>query len=171
MLKNLILASAVVLFAIVLTFGLNAYFKSERGDFFILEAGKAIPDFSFQTMDGKNHSYYDFTDNPTIIHFWATWCAPCVVEFPELIEFAEANPNVTILAISSDRNVEAINRFLSQNTPNMPENVLIIHDGDNAITRDKFSVFALPESFIADEQGLLKSHIIGAYKNWAELSL
>ena len=171
MLKNLILASAVIVFAIALTFGLNAYFKSERGEFFILEEGKIIPDFAFATMDGKTQRYSDFTDNPTIIHFWATWCAPCVVEFPELVTFAEQNPDVTILAISSDRNEQAINRFLSRNTPDLPDNVLIIHDSDNAITRDQFSVFALPESFIVGEGGVLNDHIVGAYADWPDLSL
>ncbi len=53
------------------------------------------------------------------IHFWASWCAPCVNEVPELIEFAkrvslknEKNLKVLFLTVSLDEDSEELNKFL-----------------------------------------------------------
>lgn len=170
MVKNIILIFISVLFMGAVTYGMNAYFKTEKGDFFVLEKGKAVPDFNFQTLDGRMHNYADYINGPSFIHFWASWCAPCVVEFPELIEFAKLNPAITVLAISSDRNEEAIERFLRLHAPNVPENFLIIHDKQQYLTQDKFGVFALPETFYVRPSGVLESHIIGAYADWPTFS-
>jgi cytochrome c biogenesis protein CcmG, thiol:disulfide interchange protein DsbE len=166
MLKNTILAILVILIGVVVTIATERYFKNNRGDFFILQQGQPVPDFSFQTINNRAYQFYEFKGRASIIHFWASWCAPCVVEFPELVSLAKDNPNIVILALSSDRTEEAIKRFLSNHAPSLPDNFLIVHDEKGLITRDKFSVFQLPESFIVDKEGLLETHIIGAYKGW-----
>lgn len=164
MLKNLIVACAVILFSIILTFGLNTYFKSERGEFFVLEKGQPVPNFSF-----NNDTLYNYRGQIIIIHFWASWCAPCVVEFPELIALANTRDDVTILAFSSDRNQAMIDRFLDRHKFDIPDNFKIIHDDKQIITKEKFSVFALPESFIVTPDLILDNHIIGAYTGWKNL--
>jgi cytochrome c biogenesis protein CcmG/thiol:disulfide interchange protein DsbE len=168
MLKNLILAFSIVIFAAIITFGLDHYFKTNRGDFFVLEQGQASPDFTFETIDGYKHSLSDFSDQTILIHFWASWCAPCVIEFPELIELAKKRDNVTILAFSSDRTKAAIDRFVKQD---LPDNFKIIHDVGQSITEDKFSVFRLPETYIVKPDLILDRHIAGAFKGWVDLDL
>ena len=160
-LKNVILALAIILLAGILTLGLDHYFKSERGEFFILEKGKTVPDFEF---DGQ--SLHDIKAERVIIHFWASWCAPCVVEFPELIKLAEKDKNTVIIAFSSDRHPTIIDRFLDQHDFKIPDNFKIVWDKKGQITRDKFSVFRLPESFVLDGDFIVKNHIIGAYEGW-----
>jgi len=168
MVKNLLLAVFTVVIAAVVTFGLDHYFKSERGDFFILEKGKHVPDFSFKTIDGDLYDLSDFSDKTVLIHFWASWCAPCVVEFPDLIQLAEKRKNVTVLAFSSDRTRSAIDRFLKWD---LPDNFKIIHDEEQSITEDKFGVFRLPETYIFNPNLLLDDHIVGAYQGWPNLGL
>lgn len=171
MLKNLSLACFVILFAAALTYGLDSYFKSQRGDFFVLEKGKPISDFSFQTISGQNHHLSDFKDKIVIIHFWASWCAPCIVEFPELINLANTQKDVVILGFSSDRTEQSIDRFFKTRSLTIPDNFLIIHDEHQKITEDKFSVFQLPESFVLNPDMTLQTHIVGAYQNWHDLKL
>jgi thiol-disulfide isomerase/thioredoxin len=163
MLKNILLALAIIAVAALLTFGLEQYFKSEKGDFLILEQGQKVSDFSFE---GQN--LYEIEAEKIIIHFWATWCAPCIVEFPELIEKAEKNENVKILAFSSDNNQAAIDRFIDKYDLTIPDNFQVILDDSQRVTRDLFSVFRLPESFILNGDFVLQSHIVGAYKGWAD---
>ncbi len=153
----------VVSLAAILTFGLERYFKSERGEFLMLEKGQIISNFSF---DGQQ--LHDIQADKIIIHFWATWCAPCVVEFPELIALANQDTDVKILAFSSDRNQQSIDRFIDKYNLDIPDNFQIILDDKQTITRDLFSVFQLPESFIVDKNFILQNHIVGAYQGWAD---
>jgi thiol-disulfide isomerase/thioredoxin len=170
MIKNIVLAVLVIVIAGAITYGLNAFFKSEKGNFFILEEGKSIPDFTFQTLDNKRYNLSDFRGEPVIIHFWASWCAPCVAEFPELSAMAKNN-DVTVIAVSTDRTEQAIERFAEKYVPDLPDNIIMVHDKDKTITQDRFSVFALPESFIVTPEGNLQTHIIGAYADWQKIEL
>ena len=43
-----------------------------------------------------------FRGRPVVLNFWATWCAPCVAELPELDKLA-ASGALTVLAVSADR--------------------------------------------------------------------
>jgi len=171
MIKNLIAAFIVIALAALLTAGLNSYFKTNKGDFFVLEKGQPIPDFTVITIEGDQYSLSDFKGRPVIIHFWASWCAPCVVEFPELIALAKKRPNIVILGLSSDKTEAAIDRFFSRHNFKVPDNFKIVHDAQGDITQGKFSVFQLPESFIVNPDGTLESHIVGAYTGWKDLHL
>src|SRR5688572_23935010 len=50
--------------------------------------GQPVPEFSFRTLDGKAHALEDFKGKATVLNFWATWCAPCLVEFPQMLNLA-----------------------------------------------------------------------------------
>lgn len=57
-----------------------------------------------------------------LINFWATWCSPCVKEFPGLMnlrrEFSE--DDLTIIGISMDYGMRPVENFVKQNKVNFP---------------------------------------------------
>ena len=59
---------------------------------------------------------------PVLVNLWATWCAPCVEEFPMLVSLARSQKDVAVLAVSiddpSDR--RAVESFLAKQDPPFP---------------------------------------------------
>ena len=84
-----------------------------------------------------------------IVNFWATWCSPCVKEFPGLInvrkEFAESD--LTIVGISVDYNPRPVETFVKRNEVNFP---ILIDDGTISTMLD---IGSIPRTLIYDRQG------------------
>ncbi len=66
--------------------------------------GKPAPDFTLPDLSGKQVSLSSFKGKPVLINFWATWCGPCKIETPWLIELQnEYGPKgLQIVGISSE---------------------------------------------------------------------
>jgi len=86
-----------------------------------IEIGKRAPEITMTKADGTAFSLSTLKGKMVLIDFWATWCAPCVEEQPELKALYDTysdkvkNNQFEILGISLDRNKEswqkAIDRF------------------------------------------------------------
>ncbi|MCE4064670.1 TlpA family protein disulfide reductase [Chryseobacterium gleum] len=86
-----------------------------------IEIGKKAPEITMAKADGTAFSLSTLKGKIVLIDFWATWCAPCVEEQPELKALYDTysdkvkNNQFEILGISLDRNKEswqkAIDRF------------------------------------------------------------
>ena len=70
-----------------------------------------LPDISL-TSDSGIYSLSELADRPLLINFWATWCAPCVVELPMLEEAAQilAKDKIMLVLVSMDRGGQEIAR-------------------------------------------------------------
>ncbi len=68
------------------------------------KAGTALPDFIFRDDEGKDVTLAAFKGKPILVNLWATWCAPCVAEMPQLDRIAGeyAAQGLQVLAISQD---------------------------------------------------------------------
>lgn len=65
---------------------------------------KPAPSFTLKTVDGKTVSLADYKGKAVLLNFWATWCGPCKLEMPWLIELQKkyAAQGFTVLGISED---------------------------------------------------------------------
>jgi len=120
---------------------------------------ESVPNFQFTDLNGKQGYLYQYENQPVVLHFWATWCPPCVHEMPELLNRAEKMPNVVFLLISVDRQKENITRYMSRFP--IPKNVVLIQDADDKITRDIFYVQMFPETLLLHADKTLQSHFNG----------
>lgn len=63
------------------------------------EIGARAPNFSAPTLTGSVE-LDSLRGSPVVVNFWATWCAPCEVEMPELQAFQSAYPSTRVLAVN-----------------------------------------------------------------------
>jgi cytochrome c biogenesis protein CcmG/thiol:disulfide interchange protein DsbE len=66
--------------------------------------GKPAPDLTLKDLDGKDISLAQYRGKVVLVNFWATWCEPCKVEIPELIELQQkyGAKGFTVLGVAMD---------------------------------------------------------------------
>ena len=79
----------------------------------ILEVGDEAHDFTLNDLDGNLVSLSDFRGRPVIVNFWATWCAPCRIEMPELQAAYDKHQDdgLAILALDQDEPAEVASAY------------------------------------------------------------
>lgn len=123
--------------------------------------------FEYEAINGAPGKLSDHKGTPILLHFWASWCAPCIVEFPELIDLARTHQgNLVILAVSSDTNKNDIQKFLNQLKQKIPDNLKIIHDGDKIITQELYATFKLPETYLINPNFQIQKKYVGPQSEW-----
>jgi cytochrome c biogenesis protein CcmG/thiol:disulfide interchange protein DsbE len=88
-------------------FGCNSknWFKaSAEGNSATKESSPAAPDATFKDLDGKDVTLSSLRGKVVVLNFWATWCEPCQVEIPWMIELQQKNSEkgFTILGAAMD---------------------------------------------------------------------
>ena len=127
---------------------------------------QSVSNFKFTDITGRIQQITDFKGKTIILNFWASWCAPCIKEFPLLLEATRNNPDTVLIALSSDIEESAITKFMTkmETTQKMhfeSENIFIAWDKDQAIS-DKYGIFKLPETLIITPNQTIDHKFIGA---------
>jgi thiol-disulfide isomerase/thioredoxin len=121
------------------------------GQFTALPTRLPAPALAFETRDGTQKQLADFKGKLVLVNLWATWCAPCVEEMPALDRLqAQLGDKLTILAISEDRQGEAIVApFLAEHAI---KHLAIFLDPKSAATSE-FGAQGLPTSYLIARDG------------------
>jgi thiol-disulfide isomerase/thioredoxin len=125
----------------------------------ILGKTTPAPDFTLESLDGKNMRLSDFRGKAVLLNFWATWCAPCKIEMPWFVDLQkEYGPQgLQIVGVAmDDSSAEDIAKFAKDMGVNYP--VLL---GKEAVGDEYGGVPALPESFFIGRDGKIVDKIIG----------
>ncbi len=165
--KNIYLKPLIYLVPVILTITLAVnYFVDSKNS----EVDSEISRFDISQL--SIHSFEDISgvkqdilasSKVIIVHFWASWCGPCVEEFPQLIEMVKSmNGNVVVYAVSGDSVKSEIDVFL-KSFPEAKElkNMHIVWDSEKKYIQD-WQVNKLPESYIYDSNKKLVKRISGA---------
>lgn len=134
--------------------------KHEGGRITIIREGDRAPEFRLPALDGRVVSLSDFRGKVVMVHFWATWCPPCVEEIPTLEHVYRSffGKDFEILAVSVDADDQnSVGSFAQQKHLTMP--ILLNPDRSAAAL---YGTFRFPETYIIDRQGIVRTKIIGA---------
>ncbi|OKH87805.1 TlpA disulfide reductase family protein [Thalassospira sp. TSL5-1] len=120
-----------------------------------------LPDkTAFSDENGNIHDLKDFRGTVLLVNLWATWCAPCVKEMPDLNELADkmANKPFRVLAISQDRGgAKDVQTFYKENDIH---NLSTALDPKGVMARS-FKVRGLPTSILIGRDGNIIGYIEG----------
>ena len=128
----------------------------------------AAPDLPIYDRAGKAVNLSHEKGHLTIIHFWATWCPPCVEEEPALSKFWEkyrGRNDIVLYTISVDKDWKTIDDFSAKNP-----NALPIYRDPNAATAHRFGSTQYPETYIANKNGRVIYRVQGAIE-WSDPSV
>ncbi len=163
---NLLIALAIAALVAAATLWLN---RADQIEFAELDpvsdyAGtETLPDVSFTDLQDGTHRFDDWKGRAVIVNFWASWCAPCVVEMPQLLAIAERHPkDVVLVLMSVDSDKGDIGRFFEMHALSPAQNVVIVQDEGKAISKDLFGTILYPETILADRSGVMRQKIAGA---------
>jgi thiol-disulfide isomerase/thioredoxin len=138
----------ILILTLFISFGCEAEKKEEskKGDKITL----------FTDLQGQPVSLEEFKGKRILVNYWATWCVPCLKEFPSLVEAQEllSNENYVFLFPSPDSAKEII---AFNETRKYPLQFLSLNQ-----SLDKLDIYALPSTVIYATNGSVYKKIDGA---------
>lgn len=128
--------------------------------FLIHPEPKPLADLQFQDGTGKALKLSDFKGRVVLLNLWATWCAPCRKEMPDLakLEKEMGSDQFEVVAVSVDRKgAEASAAFLKETGV---DNLKLYVEPSTRIVNDVQSA-GLPASLLVDREGRELGRILG----------
>lgn len=131
------------------------------GDYFPFDTPSAMPTISFAGADNKAHDLSELSGKVVLLNFWATWCAPCLAELPDLdrLQEAFAGDQFVVLALCED--AQSISKIDTYYARRRVETLGRFMDPAGQALR-AYAVPAIPTSFILDRTGKVRGMLPGA---------
>lgn len=114
-------------------------FRVER-----LSGDTAAPNIVLERPDGTRVSLHDLGGDVHLVHFWATWCPPCVAELPGLMATSRSlsGRGLTLVAISMDDDWSEIRTFFGGDVP------AEIFRAVDPRAHERFDIVTLPDTYL-----------------------
>ena len=108
------------------------------------------PLFTLKSVEGERYNLSELKGRTVVLNFWATWCGPCRFELPFLARWATSHPDVLVLGIAVDRELESVRAFLNKKKVTYP--ML----WDHAHVQRAYSVTTLPTTVVIGPDGAVE---------------
>ena len=93
---------------------------------------------------------------PVVVNFWASWCGPCRIEHPQLMQLAREG-RVRLLGVNYKDVPENARRFLGQ----LGDPFVAVGADRDGATAVNWGVYGVPETFIVDGAGIIRYRHVG----------
>lgn len=146
------------LLAVALVLATLAFMDRARPPETRAAVGFGAPHFALRSLDGKLVRLSDYQGQVVFLNFWATWCAPCRAELPDIQAMARARGDAVqvILIDVVEWDWDAAPVFLRQ----LGIDLLTVQDRTDEV-RQAYLVRNLPTSFILDRRGVIRTIWMG----------
>lgn len=156
--RRVLVLAAVLPLLLVVLIGAALYAGGRFGSRTAI--GSVAPDFSLVDLDGNEVHLAELRGRPVIVNFWASWCGPCVEEFPLLREAAEENvgEGLVVLGIVYQDRSESARAFMQDNGGSWQALI----DPDQRVA-SAYNIFAPPETFFIGRDGRIVGRHFGQF--------
>jgi peroxiredoxin len=134
------------------------FYVRQSTQFGIDLTGTMAPNFTLKNELGEKIKLSDARGKVVLVHFWATWCPPCVGEMQLLNAFWNkyADKNVALMAISEDEDGwSAVQKFKEK----IPFDFHVLLDTDRV--SERYGIYGLPETYLLDAKGRVVRKLVG----------
>ncbi|MGE7760501.1 TlpA disulfide reductase family protein [Peribacillus sp. NPDC097895] len=151
---------SLITVAIVQAMGNEPTKNDEKDSLGGLNIGAKAPNFSLETLDGKQVELSDYKGKKVMLNFWATWCPPCKKEMPDMQKYSQqAGDDVVILAVNIDPEND-VRAFAEENgiTFTIP---LDSQSAKNPVN-ELYKILSIPTTYFIDKEGIIRHKVISA---------
>jgi thiol-disulfide isomerase/thioredoxin len=123
--------------------------------------GEAAPlNFVLEDMSGAKVDLAKFKGKPLIINLWATWCGPCRLEMPQLVDLQTEfkDKGLTIVGISVDDTADDIRKFAAEYKVTYP---MLVGLGQDALLHALGYEDSVPISVLIRADGTVAARLVG----------
>jgi thiol-disulfide isomerase/thioredoxin len=163
-LANVTLVATLAVLPLLLSCGRSAQPNQAQG------AKNVPPEFNktITALDGTQTSLAKYQGKVVLVNFWATWCGPCKVEIPWLIQFEQkyASKGLVIVGVAMDEEGKSVvqpwldkNRFDVNGTQESMNYPVLI--GNDALAEQFGGLIGMPTSMLYSRDGQKVKTVIG----------
>jgi peroxiredoxin len=118
-----------------------------------LSVGRVAPDFEMTSVDGKSVKLSQFRGQYVLLDFWASWCAPCREENPNVVKQYNTfkNKGFTVLGVSLDNNRDLWLKAIKDDKLTW-NHVSELKQWDSQVVK-QYNIEGIPMSFLLDKEG------------------
>ncbi len=151
------------IFFLISLFFTNLSYSENSNQLLLIKEIKKVKPFEITDLNGNKTLINSSNEKVILINFWATWCAPCIKEIPDLLKLKELfKDEIDIYFMSVDQNVKkTVPKFLKKHNF---KNILIFND-QKLILSQAFNVKVMPTTIIINKK-FQETHRVNGYVEW-----
>jgi cytochrome c biogenesis protein CcmG, thiol:disulfide interchange protein DsbE len=146
----------VPIFVMIAVLAVLGFLFSGLGGKASAQPGDQAIDFELKDVNGKTYKLSDFKGQPVVLNFFATWCAPCIDEAPELEAFGKEYQDAKLLILAKGESKKRMEKYIGESGSELT----YLLDTKEEISKN-YSVIGQPETVIIDKDGVIVERFSG----------